>query len=231
MSNCIYLHCIVEGATEKRFIDEVLAPYLANKCIFVTSSENITSVSHGRISGKGGDIRFSRLEHQITKFLKGRADLYVATFSDYYGVHEWPGLDRIPDNAMPGEIAAILNQAAIDKLVNDEPQFRCDSRYLPFTAVHEFEALLFSNPDILEREIHAYPGSVKAILRECGSPEQINTGKETAPSKRIMSLAKIPYSKVTNGIEIAKMITVDTMRERCPLFDEWLKKIEPLATK
>lgn len=231
MSNCIYLHCIVEGATEKRFIDEVLAPYLANKCIFVTSSENITSVSHGRISGKGGDIRFSRLEHQITKFLKGRADLYVATFSDYYGVHEWPGLDRIPDNAMPGEIAAILNQAAIDKLVHDEPQLRCDSRYLPFTAVHEFEALLFSNPDILEREIHAYPGSVKAILRECGSPEQINTGKETAPSKRIMSLAKIPYSKVTNGIEIAKMITVDTMRERCPLFDEWLKKIEPLATK
>ena len=231
MSNCIYLHCIVEGATEKRFIDEVLAPYLANKCIFVTSSENITSVSHGRISGKGGDIRFSRLEHQITKFLKGRADLYVATFSDYYGVHEWPGLDRIPDNAMPGEIAAILNQAAIDKLVHDEPQLRCDSRYLPFTAVHEFEALLFSNPDILEREIHAYPGSVKAILRECGSPEQITTGKETAPSKRIMSLAKIPYSKVTNGIEIAKMITVDTMRERCPLFDEWLKKIEPLATK
>ena len=231
MSNGIYLHCIVEGATEKRFIDEVLAPYLANKCIFVTSSENITSVSHGRISGKGGDIRFSRLEHQITKFLKGRADLYVATFSDYYGVHEWPGLDRIPDNAMPGEIAAILNQAAIDKLVNDEPQLRCDSRYLPFTAVHEFEALLFSNPDILEREIHAYPGSVKAILRECGSPEQINTGKETAPSKRIMSLAKITYSKVTTGIEIAKMITVDTMRERCPLFDEWLKKIEPLATK
>lgn len=231
MSNGIYLHCIVEGATEKRFIDEVLAPYLANKCIFVTSSENITSVSHGRISGKGGDIRFSRLEHQITKFLKGRADLYVATFSDYYGVHEWPGLDRIPENAMPGEIAAILNQAAIDKLVNDEPQLRCDSRYLPFTAVHEFEALLFSNPDILEREIHAFPGSVKAILRECGSPEQINTGKETAPSKRIMSLAKIPYSKVTNGIEIAKMITVDTMRERCPLFDEWLKKIEPLATK
>lgn len=231
MNNCIYLHCIVEGATEKRFIDEVLASYLANKCIFVTSSENITSVSHGRISGKGGDIRFSRLEHQITKFLKGRADRYVATFSDYYGVHEWPGLDRIPDNAMPEEIAAVLNQAAIDKLVNDEPQLRCDSRYLPFTAVHEFEALLFSNPDILEREIHAYPGSVKAILRECGSPEQINTGKETAPSKRIMSLAKIPYSKVTNGIEIAKMITVDTMRERCPLFDEWLKKIEQLATK
>ena len=155
MSNGIYLHCIVEGATEKRFVDEVLAPYLATRGIYVTSSENITSVSHGRITGRGGDIRFSRLEHQITKFLKGRAGLYVATFADYYGVHEWPGLDRIPENAMPGEIAAILNQAAIDKLVNDEPQLRCDSRYLPFTAVHEFEALLFSNPDVLEREIHA----------------------------------------------------------------------------
>ena len=229
MSSFIYLHCIVESATEKRFVDEVPAPYLATRDIYVTSSENITSVSHGRITGRGGDIRFSRLEHQITKFLKGRAGFYVATFADYYGVHEWPGLDRIPENAMPREIAAILNQAAIDKLVNDEPQLRCDSRYLPFTAVHEFEALLFSNPDVLEREIHAYPGSVKAILRECGSPEQINTGKETAPSKRIMSLARIPYSKVTNGIEIAKMITVDTMREKCPIFDVWLKKVEQLA--
>ena len=44
-----------------------------------------------------------------------------------------------------------------------------------------------------------------------------------------MSLARIPYSKVTNGIEIAKMITVDTMREKCPIFDVWLKKVEQLA--
>lgn len=117
MSSFIYLHCIVESAMEKRFVDEVPAPYLATRDIYVTSSENITSVSHGRITGRGGDIRFSRLEHQITKFLKGRAGLYVATFADYYGVHEWPGLDRIPENAMPGEIVAILNQAPLINLL------------------------------------------------------------------------------------------------------------------
>ncbi len=227
MSKLIYLHCLVEGRTEKHFIDEVLSPYLANKGIFVQSSE--TTTSSGRVKQKGGDIRFSRIKREISIFLKQRPELYVSTFVDYYGIKEWPGTDSLPANATPSQISEILNEAAISEMVLLEPELRCKERYIPFLAMHEFEAFLFSAPEILEREIGASSGSVKAVLDECGTPEQINTGIDTAPSKRIIRLANIPYHKATNGVDIARIITIDTIREQCPLFDAWLKRIENLT--
>ena len=122
-----------------------------------------------------------------------------------------------------------LNSSAVIEIVNDVPELKCAERYIPFLAVHEFEAMLFSAPEILAREIHTSIKSIEAVLEECGSPEQINTGIESSPSKRIISLANIPYHKTTNGIDIARIITIDTIREKCPLFDAWLKRIERLV--
>ena len=229
MSKLIYLHCLVEGRTEKNFIDEVLSPYLATKGIFVQSSE--TTTSSGRIKQKGGDIRFSRIKREICIFLRQRPKLYVSTFVDYYGIKEWPDIERIPSNATPSQISSMLNEAAIREINNIAPELRCRERYFPFLAMHEFEALLFSVPEILEKEIGALPGSAKAILDEFGSPEQINTGYDTAPSKRIIRLANVPYHKAINGVDIARIITIDVIRKHCPLFDAWLKKIENLVEK
>ena len=227
MSRIINLHCLVEGRTEKHFIDEVLAPYLGQKGVFVQSSE--TTTSSGKVKHKGGDICFSRIKREIAIFLKQRSDLYVSTFVDYYGIKEWPGKDGIPANATPSQIADILNTSAIGEMMQEKPELKCKERYIPFLAVHEFEALLFSAPEILAKEICASPKSVKAILEECGSPEQINKGIDTAPSKRIISLANVPYHKATNGVDIARIITIDTIRDQCPLFDAWLNKIESLV--
>ena len=227
MSNPIYLHCLVEGRTEKHFIDEVLSPYLATKGIYVQSSE--TTTSSGKIKQKGGDIRFSRIKREICIFLKQRPELYVSTFVDYYGIKEWPGTDKLPANATPSQISKILNETAISEMVHLAPELRCNERYIPFLTMHEFEALLFSEPEILEREIGAPSGSAKAILDEFGSPEEINTGVDTAPSKRIIRLACVPYHKATNGVDIARIITVDAIREHCPLFNAWLTKIESLV--
>ena len=227
MNKSIFLHCLVEGRTEKNFIDKVLSPYLSNKGIYVQSSE--TTTSSGRVKQKGGDIRFTRIKKEISIFLKQRPELYVSTFVDYYGIKEWPGTDKLPINATPSQISEILNEAAIQEMVQLEPKLRCNERYIPFLAIHEFEALLFSVPEILEREIGAFPGSAKAILEKFGSPERINTGIDTAPSKRIIGLANVPYHKATNGVDIARIITIDTIREQCPLFDVWLQKIEGLT--
>jgi len=227
MSKIINLHCLVEGRTEKNFIDEVLAPYLAPKGVFVQSSE--TTTASGIVKHKGGDIRFTRIKRELTIFLKQRSDLYVSSFVDYYGLKEWPGKDEIPANAMPDQIADILNNSAINVMMQEEPALKCEERYIPFMAVHEFEAFLFSAPEILAREICASPRSVRDVIEECGTPEQINTGIDSAPSKRIIGLAKVPYHKATNGVDIAKIITIDTIREQCPLFDAWLNRIESLA--
>lgn len=62
------------------------------------------------------------------------------------------------------------------------------------------------------------------------SPELINDGPTTAPSKRI--IAEIPeyaFQKSTAGPLIAARIGLDVMRARCPNFGEWLGRLEALG--
>ena len=68
---------------------------------------------------------------------------------------------------------------------------------------------------------------VNAIVEACGEPEKINNSRETAPSKRLNNLKTSgKFKKTTEGITIAEQIGIDKMRARCPLFNEWLNKIE-----
>jgi trehalose-6-phosphate synthase len=66
------------------------------------------------------------------------------------------------------------------------------------------------------------------ICNSFQSPELINDGETTAPSKRILKL--IPtYKKITDGIIIARKIGLEIMREKCPHFNQWLTQLENLA--
>ncbi len=55
-------------------------------------------------------------------------------------------------------------------------------------------------------------------------PELINNSPETAPSKRL--IAAIPdYNKVVVGICVAMDIGLEKIREKCPLFNEWVERL------
>ena len=95
-------------------------------------------------------------------------------------------------------------------------------------AVHEFEALLFSDSGILAEELGIQQIHVDNVLDEFGgNPERINNSPETAPSKRLETW-KSDYKKTTDGIAIAERIGLPAMRAKCPLFDAWLSAIENL---
>ncbi len=102
---------IVEGKTEQIFIESLLAPYLALKRVYMTATQVTKS------GQKGGDVRFERVKKDIELHLKQRNDIFVTTFVDYYGVREWPGLDRIPAHATPAQIAEIINGATRDAVL------------------------------------------------------------------------------------------------------------------
>lgn len=73
-------------------------------------------------------------------------------------------------------------------------------RFIPFVAVHEYEALLFSSPDILAMELKVKESDILKIVDECGEPEKINDSVHTAPSKRIISLCpKYARMKTASG--------------------------------
>ena len=108
-----------------------------------------------------------------------------------------------------------------------------DTRFIPYFQIHEFEALLFSDPLKLEtqftdrtQEIHR----LEIMACSFGNPELINDGHNTAPSKRI--IAEIPEfesRKASADPIVAEKIGLVTLRNRCRHFDEWISKLETLT--
>ena len=91
--------------------------------------------------------------------------------------------------------------------------------------LHEFEGILFSNPQsfqiIADQDI---VNKISEIRKMYPTPEHINNSFETAPSKRLEKL--IPnYAKIKNGILISKDMGIDKMIDECPHFREWVEKI------
>ncbi len=222
MSDYIEVMVVAEGYTEKRFISEVLSPYLATKSIFMHSP------MVGKPGHKGGDIRFSRMEKDFAMHLKQRQDTFISMFVDYYGIKtDWPGLDDSRQCSSPKAIADVMNRATKEKVASKLAGQGADYRFIPFIAVHEFEALLFSDVDILASQIKTDKSAIEKILKECGEPENINNSSDSTPYKRLKRLYA-PYKKKTTGITIAKLIGIEKMRNQCPLFHEWLSTLEKL---
>ena len=212
-SKSITVIILVEGQTENAFVKEVLAPYWGQRGIFVEAPVYRTQVDmrSGRIY-KGGDIRFSRLKKQLLALLKQRQDSVVATFVDYYGIKEWPGLDRIIKGQTPYEIALTLCDGAKRELSLTYLENDVHKRFLPFVAVHEFEALLFSDASVLSTSLGIPKSIIEGTLNECGSPEAIDNNPQTAPSKRLATWTNGSYRKAAKGIAIAQAIGIDKMR-------------------
>ena len=94
----------------------------------------------------------------------------------------------------------------------------------------EFEALLFSDAKILAQKLSVQPKNVENILSKCGEPEKINDKVQTAPSKRLETLSN-RFKKTATGMNLAQEIGIDKMREACPIFNEWITKLENLARR
>ena len=223
MSNYIQVMVIVEGKTEQIFIEKILTPYLGYKNIGMCA----TQVS--KPGQKGGDVKFSRVKKDIRNHLKQRSDTYISTFVDYYGIKEWPEIDKIPPQATPIQIAKILKDAAKAEIIAAFPDIRAKQRFIPYIAIHEFEALLFSDAKILADQLEIDVSDVDNVLNQFGQPEAINNNPQTAPSKRLDSWAPNgKFPKTTMGIAVARQIGIDKMRTKCSLFNSWLQTFEDI---
>lgn len=219
MSRYLEVIAVVEGKTEQIFIEKILAPYLGHKNIGIRATQ-VTKPGM-----KGGDVKFSRVKRDIGNHLKQRNDTLVTTFIDYYGTKEWPGLELLNSASEPVVIAETMNSAAKAEIARLLPTQEVATRYIPFVAVHEFEALLFSDAVILADGLDVSVQNVSNIIESCGAPENINNSPQTAPSKRIEGLNR-RFKKTTTGIAIAERIGIEKIRESCPLFNIWLEELE-----
>ncbi|ABK44087.1 conserved hypothetical protein [Magnetococcus marinus MC-1] len=223
MSDFIEVYALVEGKTEQLFIEKILAPYLGCKEIYMHAQQC------SKPGQKGGDVRFSRVKGDLGIHLKQRPDTYVTTLIDYYGTKEWPGLDDVPAQAPPAVIAQTINEATKLEVFSLFAAQQVERRFIPFVAVHEFEALLFSDAAILAKYLGKDVSVVSKVISACGSPEAINNSPQTAPSKRLDDWCGTrKFLKTTTGISVAEEIGIDKIRQKCPLFDSWLATFEKI---
>ena len=182
---------------------------------------------------KGGNIKFDRLSRELGSWLKQQKDIYISTFFDYYGLREWPELDKAKTQKTLNETERILQESAITIVNSTYSKYRSEVRFIPFITLHEFEGLLFSEPKILAEHIGVKEELILGILEKCGEPEAINNHPDTAPSKRLERLSmneqNIHYRKTTLGIQIAEAIGIDNIRKKCPIFHSWITRLEYLT--
>jgi hypothetical protein len=152
---------------------------------------------------------------------------------DYYGLpHDWPGRELARSQNSTSGKAEHVEAALLDAIAQGMGPVFDRNRFVPLVMMHEFEALLFSDPDRFAQEIGRNNLSAKfrAIREEFEGPEDINDSAETAPSKRIERLFP-GYEKPLFGVLAAMGIGLSTIRRECPHFSSWLDRLEALPAQ
>jgi len=217
----ITIYVLVEGPTEKRFVDEILNPHLKARNIRIEAIILKTREDPNIPAYRGGTIKYNKAKKQLNELLRCR-NTYVTTMLDFYALHPtfWENVKLCGKSV---EKATQIEQ----HMLNDIDHER---RFIPYIQLHEFEGLLFSSPNSIASQFdntEKLEIKLNKIKKQFRTPEEINNNPNTCPSSRLERLCK--YVKPFHGPLIAKRIGLEIIRSECPHFNEWLSKLENLS--
>ena len=206
---------IVEGDTEISFIQKCIMPYLYQKG-FTNPMNAQKIITNRKKNKKGGNVAFEYLKNDIERVAATR-NVLITTFLDFF---------RLPTD-FPGYTTDSLKIEQIEEAIRENiSSIIHRANFLPYIQRHEIEALMYTNMDgfnyVVDKEESL--NKLKEIINQYANPEDINSGSETAPSKRLMKI--FPYQKTTDGEIILEALPIDDIRSKCPRFNEWLENLE-----
>lgn len=211
------IYCVVEGQTEETFVSELLTPYYSRIGLFITPI--IIRTSSGF---KGGVTSYAKVKPQLIRLCRQDRNALVTTLFDLYALpNNFPGKQHEDYTKLVlGEQKASFLEECLKEDINE-------INFIPNLMLHEFEALLFAEPAQFSVWVDNddIVNQLKSITESFETPEDINDGPATAPSKRILSLMP-SYQKTFHGPLIAADIGLDALRRCCPHFNAWLRKLE-----
>ena len=223
----VRLHFIVEGQTEETFVNETLKPHLSHMDIWADVRCVLTS-RRGHFKNRGGISNYAMAKRDIKSWTRQdqNTDAHFTTMFDLYRLPtDFPGYKDVPARLGPFERVRILEDAFGDDIG--------DRRFTPYIQLHEFEALLFSDPEKFAIQFPDKRRAIQQLVKMSSgfeSPEHIDSGSNTAPSKRIISvIGDYRGSKATAGPLVAKNIGLSLLRSKCRHFGEWLSSLEALS--
>lgn len=207
---------VCEGPTEQEFCNNVLMPEFIKHDIIVETPVIKRS--------QGGIVHWDVLKKQLINHLYEN-EVFVSMLIDYYGIK--------PQFNFPGwqESINIKNKEErlyylLEKIREDIPE-NLRHRFIPYIQLHEFEGLLFSDINVFQENFTVDEVDMNVLqkaVEKYDNPEQINDSPRTAPSKRLENAIN-GYSKVLYGNFLAMEIGLEKIRNKCPLFNEWINKL------
>ncbi|HTT22338.1 MAG TPA: DUF4276 family protein [Candidatus Sulfotelmatobacter sp.] len=216
---------VVEGQTEETFVRDVLAEYLAPRGVYARARCVETSRTRAWIS-RGGMTTYARAKRDIQRWLSEDRTAYLTTMFDLYRLP-----DDFPNRSAASRVADPLTKAElVEQGIADDVG---DRRLVPYIQVHEFESLLFCAPQVTDGAL-APPPSLSKLKRlqeirdAFPTPEHIDEGADSAPSKRILQIYEA-YRKPVFGPLITQRTGMAVLRENCPHFHQWIERLEALA--
>jgi len=229
---------IGEGQTEHAALDGLLSAHLWERNLYPRFP--VVGKTGGK---KGGYKPFDLFVSQIRNFACQYPGAYISTCFDYYKLNTtWPHVADIT-NEKGGNAAAKadkIEEALTDRIYTEiGPDILWKGHFFFYSQLHEFEALLFSNPDVLGEMLDPRtPGNnLQKAFRKInddvgGDCEMIDDGPATAPSKRIEEAAhyKKGKSDKADAGPILQEIGLPAIRQACRRFDEWVTRLETLTT-
>ncbi len=218
------IYVVTEGQSETNFVNKVMVPYFADRCILIPNTVvTKTDSRRGKIY-KGGVANYAQIRNTLLRTLADaskREGSYVTTMLDFF---------RLPAD-VPGVLDAQKVQDPYGKVEFVEREIQKAEKYnqrffFPYIELHEFEAMLFSDITKLKEAYFEYDVTP---LKECAAiqnnPELINGGAETAPSKRIMNCIDC-FDKANVGVDVLGRIGLENIAGKCRHFAEWIERIE-----
>jgi hypothetical protein len=213
------IHVLVEGQTEEAFVRDVLFGHFYERGIVLQPTLVVTKRVKSGGHFKGGVVSYHQVRGDVRRLLGDTSAVVVTTMLDYYGLpNDFPGKNDHLSKKGCYERVAYVERAFAKEI--DHPRFR------PHLMLHEFEALLFTDPASFESLFGAGCAQKLGQIRDqFGSPEEIDEGPETAPSKRLRDVFP-RYQKPQHGPQAAQIIGLAKMRAACAHFDAWLTLLE-----
>jgi hypothetical protein len=217
------IHIICEGLTERVFVNRVMKERFAVQGIYLFPA------LLGVTGHKGGNVNFARLSADVVIRLKEDENAFCTTLIDYYGSgRDFPGRAEAERKSRPGDKQRAVQDGLKASIV---PIYRgAERRFIPYVQMYEFEGLLFSDTTVFAASIGQpdLKEKLSAIRSSFETPEFINEGSESHPSRRIKSVWP-GYNKSSHGQVIAEALGLAIIRRECPLFNEWVTHLEALA--
>ena len=223
----VRLQFIVEGQTEETFVNQTLRPHLAGLSIWASARCVETSRKRGG-TYRGGLSTYEKARRDIVAWMNDdrNPDARFTTMFDLYKLpKDFPDSEKAALTGDPYGRVKVLEGALGEDI--------SDPRFIPYIQLHEFEALLLSDPHKLDSQFYYRGAEIRRLVKMVSgfkSPELINDGNDTAPSKRINGeIPEYGGMKASAGPIVANKIGLSTLRLRCEHFGEWLGRLEALA--